>query len=184
MKSPVEVLKSVWGYDAFRPLQEEIISSILDGHDTIALLPTGGGKSLCYQVPALILDGICLVISPLVALMEDQVSTLRKLGVHAEAIHSGKTRKEIDRILDNCIYGNVKLLYLAPERLHNDMAQARIKQMPVSFVAVDEAHCISQWGYDFRPSYMNIPVLREWHSSMPLPCTHRHRNCKRCKRYR
>jgi ATP-dependent DNA helicase RecQ len=165
---PLEVLKQYWGYDSFRPMQEDIIDTILAGHDCLTLLPTGGGKSLCYQVPAMVLDGICIVISPLVALMKDQVSSLRKIGINAEALHGGLHRNEIDHILDNCIYGKTKLLYLSPERLHSTLAEERIKRMPVSFVAVDEAHCISQWGHEFRPSYREIPVIREWHPNVPI----------------
>lgn len=150
-----------WGYDSFREKQEEIIQSILEGKDTLALLPTGGGKSLCFQVPALCMEGVCLVITPLVALMNDQVDNLKKRGVKALAIHSGMTKRQIDYALDNAIYGNYKLLYLSPERLKTRLFQERLKKMNVSFVAVDEAHCISQWGYDFRPSYLDIAELRE-----------------------
>ncbi|MEO1261209.1 MAG: ATP-dependent DNA helicase RecQ [Bacteroidota bacterium] len=161
MQEPISILQKYWGYDAFRPLQEEIIQSVLDGRDTLALLPTGGGKSICFQVPALCLDGICIVVSPLIALMKDQVLNLKKRGVRAEAIFSGMHYKEIDRILDNCIYGDTKLLYLSPERLSSELARERIRQMKVNLLAVDEAHCISQWGYDFRPSYLKIAEIRE-----------------------
>lgn len=165
---PLEVLKQYWGYDTFRPMQKDIIESVLDGHDCLTLLPTGGGKSLCFQVPAVILDGICIVISPLVALMKDQVDNLHKIGIQAEALHGGLHRNDIDRILDNCIYGKIKLLYISPERLHSTLAEERIKRMPVSFVAVDEAHCISQWGHEFRPPYREIPIIREWHPNVPI----------------
>lgn len=164
----VEILKKYWQFDSFRPLQLEIITSILDGHDTLALLPTGGGKSICFQVPALQMEGICIVISPLIALMKDQVDQLRKRKIEAIAIHSGMTRKEIDIAFDNCIFGQIKFLYLSPERLYSELAQERIKHMNVSFVAVDEAHCISEWGYDFRPSYLHINLLREWHLNVPI----------------
>lgn len=162
------LLKQYWGFDSFRPLQEEIIHSVLEGQDTFALLPTGGGKSLCYQIPALAREGICIVISPLIALMKDQVEALQERGVKAEAIHSGLDSKSIDRIFDNCIFGEIKLLYISPERLHTDMAAARIRKMKLTMVAVDEAHCISQWGYDFRPAYMQIPIIREWHPEVPI----------------
>ena len=161
MHQPLDILNKYWGYDAFRPLQEDIINSSLQGTDTLALLPTGGGKSICFQVPALCKPGICIVISPLIALMKDQVQNLKKRGIQAEAIYSGMHYKEIDRILDNCIYGEVKFLYLSPERLANDMARERIRQMKVNLLAVDEAHCISQWGYDFRPPYLQIAEIRE-----------------------
>lgn len=160
MPTPNDILKEYWGYDSFRPLQKEIIQSVLDGQDTLALLPTGGGKSICYQVPALVREGITIVISPLIALMKDQVENLRKLGIKAEAIFSGMHIKDIDRILDNCAYGDIKLLYFSPERLLNYMVIERIKKMNINLLAVDEAHCISQWGYDFRPSYLQIADIR------------------------
>lgn len=162
------ILEQYWGYTAFRPLQEEIINSILAGRDTLALMPTGGGKSICFQVPAMQMAGICIVISPLVALMKDQVETLRKKGIDAIAIFSGMSRREIDIALDNCIYGRIKFLYLAPERLYSDLVRERIRHMKVSLFAVDEAHCISQWGYDFRPSYLQLVGLRELHPSVPF----------------
>lgn len=142
-------------------MQEDIIQSALEGKDTLALLPTGGGKSICFQVPALAKEGICIVVSPLIALMKDQVENLRKRGIKAEAIYSGMRHKDIDRILDNCVYGDIKFLYLSPERLKTDLAQARISRMQVNLLAVDEAHCISQWGYDFRPPYLEIAQIRE-----------------------
>ena len=165
---PVEVLKKYWGYDSFRPLQDKIIASVLNGNDTLALLPTGGGKSICFQVPALCLDGICIVVSPLIALMKDQVENLNKRGIKAIAIYSGITYNELDVALDNCVYGNIKFLYLSPERLMNDMVQMRIQKMKVNLFAVDEAHCISQWGYDFRPPYLTIADIRELHPNVPV----------------
>lgn len=168
MVEPVDILRKYWGYDAFRPLQEDIIRDVLAGMDTLALMPTGGGKSICYQVPALVREGICLVISPLISLMKDQVYQLKQRGIAAEAVYSGMHHKDIDRILDNCIFGRTKLLYLSPERLTTDLARARIKRMPVNLLAVDEAHCISQWGYDFRPAYLRIAELREWLPKTPV----------------
>ncbi|WDF67973.1 RecQ family ATP-dependent DNA helicase [Sphingobacterium oryzagri] len=162
------ILKQYWGYDEFRPLQHEIIDSILDGRDTLALLPTGGGKSICFQVPALQLAGICIVISPLIALMKDQVQNLRKKGIDAVAIFSGMSKREVDIALDNCIYGRIKFLYLAPERLHSDLVRERIRYMKVNLFAIDEAHCISQWGYDFRPAYLHLTKLRELHPAVPF----------------
>ncbi|MBA3899536.1 MAG: RecQ family ATP-dependent DNA helicase [Bacteroidetes bacterium] len=156
-----QILEKYWGHKHFRPLQEEIINSIIAGNDTLALLPTGGGKSICFQVPAMAMDGICIVISPLIALMKDQVENLLKRGIKAVAITSAIPNKEIDITLDSCVKGEIKFLYLSPERLHNEMFQARLLQMKVSFIAVDEAHCISQWGYDFRPSYLEIASIRE-----------------------
>jgi ATP-dependent DNA helicase RecQ len=163
-----QVLTKYWGYTSFRPVQEEIITSVMEGKDTLALLPTGGGKSICFQVPALAQDGICIVISPLIALMKDQVDNLQKKGISAIAITSAMYKREIDIALDNCIYGQVKFLYLSPERLRSDIVQARIKKMNVSLIAVDEAHCISQWGYDFRPSYLEIALLRDIHPKVPV----------------
>jgi len=161
-------LKKHWGYDSFRPLQAEIIESVLAGKDTLALLPTGGGKSICFQVPALYQEGICIVISPLIALMKDQVANLVKRGISAVAIYSGMRYTDIDRILDNCVYGNTKLLYLSPERLTTELAIQRLRLMKVNLIAVDEAHCISQWGYDFRPAYLKISELREHLPNIPI----------------
>lgn len=163
-----EILKQYWGYDRFRPKQEEIIASILEGNDTLALLPTGGGKSLCFQVPAMIMDGVCIVISPLMALMHDQVSNLRKKNIDAYSVTSAMQTREIDRVLDNCVYGEVKFLYISPERLRNEMFMERFRKMKVSMIAVDEAHCISQWGYDFRPSYLQIAEIRLLKPDVPV----------------
>jgi len=163
-----EILKQYWNHDTFRPMQEEIIKSVLLGHDTLALLPTGGGKSVCFQVPALAKDGICIVVSPLIALMKDQVENLKAKGIEAVSIVSGMSKREIDMALDSCIYGGVKFLYLSPERLLSDLARERIKYMNVNLIAVDEAHCISQWGYDFRPPYLHIADLRELHPDVPV----------------
>ena len=156
-----KILKQYWGHKTFRPLQEEVINQILQKKDVLALLPTGGGKSLCYQLPALMMNGVCLVISPLIALMKDQVDLLQKKGIKADLINSTLSKSAIDRILDNAIYGKTKMLYLSPERIQSELFQERLKKMKVSFIAVDEAHCISQWGYDFRPSYLNLNILRE-----------------------
>jgi ATP-dependent DNA helicase RecQ len=161
VKAPADILKQYWGYDAFRPLQEDIIQSVLNGKDTLALLPTGGGKSICFQVPALCMEGICIVVSPLIALMKDQVFQLQKREIEAEAIYSGMSKREIDIILDNCIYGNIKFLYVSPERLLTEIFIERAVKMKVSLLAIDEAHCISQWGYDFRPPYLQIADFRE-----------------------
>jgi ATP-dependent DNA helicase RecQ len=163
-----EILKKYWGFDGFRPLQDEIIQSVLNGEDTLALLPTGGGKSICFQVPAMVMDGICIVVSPLIALMKDQVENLKAKGISAIAIYAGMGKREIDILLDNCIYGNVKFLYLSPERLLADLVKARIGYMNVNLIAIDEAHCISQWGYDFRPPYLKIKDLREIHPKVPI----------------
>lgn len=149
-------------------MQEDIVRSVLKGQDTIALLPTGGGKSVCFQVPAMLREGICIVISPLIALMKDQVEQLKSRGILAVAIHSGLSRSEIDVLLDNCIYGNIKFLYVSPERIQTEIFVERVKQMKVSLIAVDEAHCISQWGYDFRPPYLRITSLRELKPTVPV----------------
>jgi ATP-dependent DNA helicase RecQ len=163
-----EILKRYWGFDGFRPLQDEIIRSVLNGNDTLALLPTGGGKSICFQVPALVKEGICIVISPLVALMKDQVEALKAKGIEAVAIYAGMGKREIDILLDNCIYGKIKFLYLSPERLLSELVRVRISYMNVNLIAVDEAHCISQWGYDFRPPYLKVSEIREIHPKVPV----------------
>src|ERR1700744_1527900 len=163
-----EILKQYWNHDAFRPMQQEIIQSVLLGHDTLALLPTGGGKSVCFQVPALAKDGLCIVVSPLIALMKDQVENLRAKGIEAVSVVSGMSKREIDIALDDCIYKTVKFLYLSPERLMSELVRERISYMNVNLIAVDEAHCISQWGYDFRPPYLHIADLRELHPDVPV----------------
>ncbi|UYZ60834.1 RecQ family ATP-dependent DNA helicase [Hymenobacter latericus] len=164
----LSVLRQHWGHKAFRSGQEEIIRSVLAGHDTLALLPTGGGKSICFQVPTLAKDGLCLVISPLIALMKDQVENLRKRGIKAEAVYAGMSHRDIDQTLDNCVYGPVKFLYVSPERLLTEMFRARVGKMKVQLIAVDEAHCLSQWGYDFRPPYLQISALRELLLGVPV----------------
>lgn len=163
-----EILKKYWGYDKFRPLQEDIITSVLNGCDTLALLPTGGGKSICFQVPAMALDGLCIVISPLIALMKDQVQHLKEKGIKAEAIVSGVSRAETERILNNSVYSDLKFLYVSPERLKSQYFMEFFKDMKVGLIAVDEAHCISQWGYDFRPPYLEIAAIREYHPGVPV----------------
>lgn len=155
-------LKKFWGYDVFRPLQKDIILSILTKNDTLALLPTGGGKSICFQVPALVMGGTCLVISPLIALMNDQVRNLKNKGISAVAITSAMTAKEIDIALNNAALGHVQFLYVSPERIENETFRQRLSYLPIGLIAVDEAHCISQWGYDFRPSYLKITLIREY----------------------
>lgn len=169
MKQTIQqILIQYWGFNQFRPLQEDIILSVLDNNDTLALLPTGGGKSICFQVPALAKEGICIVISPLIALMKDQVNNLNNKGIKALAIHSGLHSKEIDIILETCIYGDIKFLYLSPERLQSDIVKERIKSMRVNLLTIDEAHCISQWGYDFRPPYLKIADIRELLPNTPI----------------
>lgn len=159
--SPSEVLKEYWGYDGFRPMQEEIITAALEGKDVLAIMPTGGGKSVCFQVPGLMREGITLVVTPLIALMKDQVQNLNDRGVRALAIHAGMSRHEVDLALNNAAYGDYKFLYLSPERLGTQLFRSYIDVLDVSFIVVDEAHCISQWGYDFRPDYLRIGELRE-----------------------
>lgn len=168
LSEPRQILLQYWGYSSFRPLQEEIIQSVLDGKDTLALLPTGGGKSICFQVPAMAREGICIVVSPLIALMKDQVSNLNKRGIKAVAVYSGQSKSEIDMAIDNCVYGKIKFLYLSPERLTTDIIRTRLPRMKVSLVAIDEAHCISQWGYDFRPPYLRISEIRELLPGIPF----------------
>ena len=162
LPSALDILKAYWGYPRFRFVQQEIISSVLAGHDTLALLPTGGGKSICFQVPALMKEGVCLVVSPLIALMKDQVAQLQERGIRAEALYSGLSYQSIDRILDNAVFGHLKFLYLSPERLQTELLKERLPNMPVNLVAVDEAHCVSQWGYDFRPPYLQIAEIRDY----------------------
>jgi len=164
----IEILQKYWGHHSFRPLQQEIITSVLEDKDTLALLPTGGGKSICFQIPALVKEGICIVVSPLIALMKDQVENLKSRGIEAIAIYAGMGKREIDILLDNCIYGKIKFLYLSPERLLSDLVRVRISYMNVNLIAVDEAHCISQWGYDFRPPYQQISKLREILPNVPV----------------
>ena len=156
-----EALKTYFGYDDFRPLQEEIIQSVLDGRDTLALMPTGGGKSLCFQVPTMAMDGLCLVITPLIALMKDQVENLRKRDIHAAAIYTGMSFEQQKVALDNCQWGPYHFLYVSPERLESEEFRERLSRLPICLIAVDEAHCISQWGYDFRPSYLKIAEIRD-----------------------
>lgn len=163
-----EILKRHWGYDSFRPLQEDIIQSVWEGKDTLGLMPTGGGKSLTFQVPAMGMEGICLVITPLIALMKDQVDNLRALDIKAAAIYSGMSREEIITALENCIFGDYKFLYISPERLSSDIFLVKLKAMRVSLLVVDESHCISQWGYDFRPSYLKIAEIREVLPDIPV----------------
>ncbi len=158
--TPKEILLKYWGYKSFREKQEDIVQAVLDGKDTLALLPTGGGKSICFQVPALVMEGVCIVVSPLIALMKDQVDNLKKRGIKAIAITSSMRKREIDIALDNIAYGDYKFLYVSPERLSTELFIARVKKMNVNLIAVDESHCISQWGYDFRPSYLTISELR------------------------
>lgn len=163
-----QILLKHWGHSHFRPLQEDIINSVLEGNDTLALMPTGGGKSICFQIPALAKEGICIVVSPLIALMKDQVENLKKKGIKAIAVTSGMSKREIDIAFDNCVHGDIKFLYLSPERLETELARVRIQKMKVNLLAIDEAHCISQWGYDFRPSYLKIASLREILPKVPV----------------
>ena len=156
-----ETLEKYWGYSSFRPLQEDIIKSVLEGKDTLGLMPTGGGKSITFQVPAMTMEGICIVITPLIALMKDQVDNLRAKGIKATTVYSGMTSDEINKHFDNCIYGDYKFLYISPERLHTELFKRKLPMMNVCMLAVDESHCISQWGYDFRPSYLHIADIRK-----------------------
>ena len=164
----ISILKQYWGYDHFRGIQQDIIESISAGRDTLGLMPTGGGKSITFQVPALAMEGVCIVITPLIALMKDQVQRLRRLGIRATAIYSGMSRQETLVALDNCVLGGIKLLYVSPERLASEQFQVKLRHMHVSFITVDEAHCISQWGYDFRPSYLEIANIRRLLPGVPI----------------
>lgn len=168
INSPEDILKQYWGFSTFKPLQKDIITTVLAGKDTIALLPTGGGKSLCYQIPAIMQDGITIVISPLIALIREQVAILKEKGIKALALTSGISYSDLDTLLDNCIYGNYKLLYLSPERLQQPLVRERMQQMPINLVAIDEAHCISQWGHDFRPAYLEIAAIRTFIKDVPF----------------
>lgn len=168
MLSHLDVLRQYWSHDSFRPMQEEIILSALKNLDTLALMPTGGGKSLCFQIPAILKEGICIVVTPLIALMKDQVENLRKRGIKALAVYSGMTLSEIDAALDNAIYGNYKFLYLSPERLRSEIFRVRLEKMNVSYLVVDEAHCISEWGYDFRPDYLLIRDIMDITGPVPV----------------
>ena len=161
-------LHRYWGFTSFRPVQEQIVRAAMEGRDTLALMPTGGGKSLTYQVPTMAREGLCIVVTPLIALMKDQVDRLRARNIPSVAIHSGLSPRQIDIALDNCVYGDVKFLYVAPERLATEAFRLRVVRMNVSLLAVDEAHCISQWGYDFRPSYLRIAELRERLPGVPV----------------
>lgn len=163
-----QILKKHWGYSQFRPMQEEIIQSVISGKDTLALLPTGGGKSICFQVPALAINGLCLVISPLIALMKDQVENLNNKNIKASALYSGMHKVEIERVLSNCLFGETKFLYVSPERLKSDDFLTNLTRMKIGLIAVDEAHCISQWGYDFRPPYLEIADIRQYFPNTPI----------------
>lgn len=171
--TPLDALRKYFGYDQFRPLQEEIVQSVLDGRDTLALMPTGGGKSLCFQVPTMVMNGLCLVITPLIALMKDQVENLHKRNIRAAAIYTGMTYEQQKVALDNCQFGPYHFLYVSPERLESEEFRERLARLPICLIAVDEAHCISQWGYDFRPSYLKIAeirdIIRNTHASQTIP---------------
>lgn len=168
MTEAKQLLKKYWKHDSFRKPQEEIINSVLNGNDTLALLPTGGGKSICYQVPGMLLNGITLVVSPLIALIKDQVENLQKRDIKAVALLGGISQEEVSNLLDNCLYGNYKFLYLSPERLQQDWIIERIKQLPINLIAIDEAHCVSQWGHDFRPAYLKIKDLKIHFPKIPF----------------
>jgi len=163
-----KILLKYWGYPKFRELQQEIINSVLEGKDTLGLMPTGGGKSITFQVPAMMKKGICIVVTPLIALMKDQVENLKAKDIRAAAIYSGMSFREIDITLDNCVYGDYKFLYVSPERLSTDIFVERLKKMDVNLLAIDESHCISQWGYDFRPSYLKINEIRKFIKDVPV----------------
>ena len=163
-----QILEKYWGYHRFRPLQEEIIRSVAEGKDTLGLMPTGGGKSITFQVPALAKEGICIVVTPLIALMKDQVDNLKRLGIKATAVYSGMSRQEIITQLENCIFGDYKFLYVSPERLGTQLFQTKLQAMQVNMLVIDESHCISQWGYDFRPSYLTIADIRAQLPGVPV----------------
>ncbi|MDL2223040.1 RecQ family ATP-dependent DNA helicase [Bacteroidales bacterium OttesenSCG-928-M11] len=163
-----EVLRKYWGYDSFRSLQEEIILSVYEGKDTLGLMPTGGGKSLTFQVPTMLMEGLCLVVTPLISLMKDQVDNLHQLGIKAACVHSGMGTQEIITTLENCIFGDYKFLYISPERLNSDLFLSRLAHMKVCLITVDESHCISQWGYDFRPAYLHVSSLRDYCPNVPI----------------
>ena len=164
----LEILKTYWGYDGFRGVQEQIIESIGQGRDTLGLMPTGGGKSITFQVPAMAMDGVCLVITPLIALMKDQVRNLRERGIKAAAIHTGMKREEIIAVMENCLFGGYKFLYVSPERLQSDLFRTKLRHLKICLLTVDESHCISQWGYDFRPSYLSIADIRKELPQVPV----------------
>ncbi|MCO5248269.1 MAG: RecQ family ATP-dependent DNA helicase [Chitinophagales bacterium] len=168
MNQALYILQKVWGYESFRSPQDKIIQASLEGHDVLALLPTGAGKSICYQIPALVRNGVCIIISPLIALMKDQVQQLEKRGINAAAIYTGLSHQEIDDMLQNCANGHTQLLYISPERLSSYNFLIALKTLPISMLAIDEAHCISQWGFDFRPSYRNIALIREFFPQIPI----------------
>ena len=163
-----EILKKFWGYDDFRGIQRDIIESIGAGRDTLGLMPTGGGKSITFQVPTLATDGLCIVVTPLIALMKDQVANLRSRGIKAAAIYSGMKNSEIIIALENCIFGDYKFLYISPERISSELFLTKIRKVPVRLITIDEAHCISQWGHDFRPAYRRISELREIFPTVPV----------------
>ena len=168
MPEALLLLQKYWKHESFRPPQEQIIQSVLEGNNTFALLPTGGGKSVCFQIPALLLNGICLVVSPLIALMKDQVQNLQSKNIKAIALTGGISQDEVIDILDNCQFGNYKFLYLSPERLQHDWIVDRLKQLPINLIAIDEAHCVSQWGHDFRPAYLKISQLKTTFPKTPF----------------
>lgn len=168
MQTAIDILKRYWGYDGFRGIQSEIIASICDNKDTLGLMPTGGGKSITFQIPALMKGGVCIVITPLIALMRDQVVGLKQRGIRAAAIYSGMSHEEIVVTLDNAIYGGIQILYVSPERLSSELFLIKLAHIDVTLFTVDEAHCISQWGYDFRPSYLEIAKVREIHPNVPI----------------
>mgnify|MGYP006364884089 FL=1 len=163
-----DILKQYWGYPSFRPMQEDIVDSVVEGKDTLALLPTGGGKSICFQVPAMTMEGICIVITPLISLMKDQVMHLKKIGIPAAAIFTGMHHNQVEIVYNQAVFGMLKFLYVSPERLMTDMFIEALKKMKVNLLAVDESHCISQWGYDFRPPYLKIAEIREYIPNTPV----------------